>query len=225
MRHWNRNSWDDLRRIILLEEISDALLADIAAAATYRKHGRNALISGPGYVCPDVCLIHAGAVRCSRSSEAGKQIQVTVYGAGDSYGLHHVTSCSDDESSAAAGTDGAAVYHVDGHHFRALLARDPNLALRVIDELAYRLRSAHARIEILGLYDVRGRVHRQLAVLTEASPDRTVTVTQQELAAMIGASREEVSRAIQELRRGGLLKQGTTPGTLTLTIPLLSPST
>ena len=94
--------------------------------------------------------------------------------------------------------------------FQAHLEGHPRTALRVLTELSRRLRRADAVIGNLALLDVYGRLAgklRELAAAEGEESDEGVVLrqrpTQAEIAAMIGTSRETVSRALSDLARRG----------------------
>jgi CRP-like cAMP-binding protein len=207
---------DLLGTITLLEALPRDVLQALACTTTRREYGKGTLLSGPGMVRRDVCFIIRGSVHCYRISDAGKEVQVRTFEAGAVYGLHHASSCTDDESYAEVASENTVLYQVPAFHFRAILASHAELALRVFDELVSRIRTAHDRIETLALYDVRTRVVRQLRRLAGPASGGTVAVTQQELAAMVGATREEVSKALRTLRQSGLVEPTSRPGTIQL---------
>jgi CRP-like cAMP-binding protein len=97
--------------------------------------------------------------------------------------------------------------------FREHLRRSAGTALAVMAELSRRLREADGVIGNLALLDVYGRLARKLRQLAASDGEQTpegVVVrdlpTQQELAGLIGTSRETVSRAFAELARRGLVR-------------------
>lgn len=100
--------------------------------------------------------------------------------------------------------------------FRAHVDRHPSIALQVLTELSRRLRRADAIIGDLALLDVFGRLAAKLRALAESEGEETEAgivirqrPTQAEIAAMIGTSRETVSRALSELaRRGDIVMTG-----------------
>ena len=83
------------------------------------------------------------------------------------------------------------------------------VAMLVIRNLVKRLRAADRKIESLALVDVSGRVARLLIDLAQETGGKLVVVrapAKQEIARMIGASREMVSRVIKELEQRALIR-------------------
>jgi CRP/FNR family transcriptional regulator len=94
-----------------------------------------------------------------------------------------------------------------------LLQQSPKLALNLLQALSARLRSSTEDAGELASLTVVERLERQLQKLAEWSgtpvPDGVrivIPMTQQELATMIGTSRESVNRALVQLRRQGKVR-------------------
>jgi CRP/FNR family cyclic AMP-dependent transcriptional regulator len=93
--------------------------------------------------------------------------------------------------------------------FTGILKDNFELAMLIIRELVKRLRDADRKIESLALIDVYGRVARlliDLAVFTDGKWIVERAPPKQEIARMIGASREMVSRVVKDLQRKGLIR-------------------
>jgi CRP/FNR family transcriptional regulator, cyclic AMP receptor protein len=91
-----------------------------------------------------------------------------------------------------------------------VIERHPRIAMNMLASLATRLRSSTSSIETLSALDVRGRVARVLLDLAEKHGESTdggtrinAKLTQGELAALVGASRESVNKVIGQYRRRG----------------------
>jgi CRP/FNR family cyclic AMP-dependent transcriptional regulator len=93
--------------------------------------------------------------------------------------------------------------------FMGLLKDNFDLAMLIIRNLVRRLREADRKIESLALIDVYGRVARLLIDLAQNVDGNWVVEhapAKQEIARMIGASREMVSRVVKDLHRKGLIR-------------------
>ena len=94
--------------------------------------------------------------------------------------------------------------------FRRILQENFEIAWRIMTNLAERLRNADRKIESLALLDVYGRVARLLIDMAEEVDGKTVVVrkiSKQDIARMIGASREMVSRVMKDLSNQGLIAE------------------
>jgi CRP/FNR family cyclic AMP-dependent transcriptional regulator len=93
--------------------------------------------------------------------------------------------------------------------FMSCLKDNFDVAMLIIRNLVRRLRDADRKIESLALIDVYGRVARLIIEMAEEIDGNWVVVRappKQEIARMIGASREMVSRVVKDLHRKGLVR-------------------
>mgnify|MGYP006350175201 FL=1 len=108
---------------------------------------------------------------------------------------------------------------VPGDGFRRYLRTDPDLALAMLGGLVDRVRESDRRRLEFGAYDVASRVRLLLLELAQrhgwpagaagaAGPRIEVTLSQQELAGAVGASREAVARILRSLRDQGAISTG-----------------
>ena len=95
--------------------------------------------------------------------------------------------------------------------FKRCLAENFDVSLYIMRSLVKRLRTADRKIESLALMDVYGRVARLLLEMSEEDSDGQQVVmkkiSKQDIAKMIGASREMVSRVMKDLQQRGLIEE------------------
>ena len=92
--------------------------------------------------------------------------------------------------------------------FKKCLSENFEMAMTVMRGLVKRLRDADRKIGSLALMDVYGRVARVLLEMSEMLNGQHVVtrkVAKQDIAKMIGASREMVSRVMKDLQLGGYI--------------------
>jgi CRP-like cAMP-binding protein len=90
---------------------------------------------------------------------------------------------------------------------RAVLAQQPALLWSVVSMLAGRLRTTNAALADSVFLDVPGRTAKRLLELAGPSDEFVLPVTQEELAGLVGASRERVNKALAAFLRLGWLEQ------------------
>jgi CRP-like cAMP-binding protein len=90
---------------------------------------------------------------------------------------------------------------------RELYESDPTLLWRVVEMLAGRLRNMDAALADSVFLDVTGRTAKRLLDLAGDSDEFSLPITQEELAGMVGASRERVNKAIASFIRLGWIEQ------------------
>jgi len=91
-----------------------------------------------------------------------------------------------------------------------LLKIQPLIAVKILKQLSHRLRKTNEHIRSLVMFDIYGRIGRCLLNLAETQGERTNSQcvipnrpSFQELAKMVGCSRETLSRAMKVLKENG----------------------
>lgn len=163
-------------------------------------------------------VVQRGAVCVHRVTPAGKEQIICVFRPGETFAEAALVSPGGYPADARA-VEPSQVLRVDKDGFLALLARRPELGLRMLASMSLHLRALVGQIEDLALKDVETRLANWL--LKRCPPDRDEPVTIQldvskrVLAAEIGTVSETLSRTLGRFREQGLaLAQGRT-----ITIP------
>jgi CRP/FNR family cyclic AMP-dependent transcriptional regulator len=113
-------------------------------------------------------------------------------------------------SASVVAVQPADLIMIAKHDFKQLMRDDFDIAWRIMCNLADRLRNADRKIESLALMDVYGRVAHLLLEMAEQRDGETVVIrkiSKQDIAKMIGASREMVSRVMKDLGVQGLIEE------------------
>ena len=153
-------------------------------------------------------IIVEGRVKISIASEDGRERDIALFQSGDCFGEMALLDGSNRSATATA---------VDATETMVLLRQDflgenPELAADVNALLVQRLRNVNQLLGDMVFLDVPTRVAKQLLTLAEtyaadAKPGDAIVVPmgQDELARLVGASRETVSRALNSYRRMGFV--------------------
>jgi CRP/FNR family transcriptional regulator len=163
----------------------------------------------------DTCyVVRSGHARAVREHADGRQITLATFGPGDIFGE---LAMFDDErrSATVEAVDALDALGIPGVDMRALLARHPEIAVKLVISLGRRLRAANERLARQSFQTVQSRVAAVLAQLVEQARnegagerDVLLTATQAELAQLAGSSRESASRFLAVLERAGVISQG-----------------
>ena len=149
----------------------------------------------------------AGRAKVQRSDSEGKEVILAVLGAGEFFG--EMSLIDDAPRSASVITlEPCEFMAVSKDAFKTMLVQSPEVAMNVMRGIVRRLRDADKKIETLALLDVYGRVARVLLDFSEnVGGERIVKnkMPRQEIAKMIGASREMVSRVMKGLETDGYI--------------------
>lgn len=203
---------EGLRAIPLFANLDEKDLSDIAGLLIERKFPRDAVIFEEGTLGDYMYLIQEGQVKVTKMSEDGREKILEMFGPGDFFGDMSIFD-REPRSASIKTTKACVLMALSRQDFLGLLRQNPDVCMEVMQELSRRLRDADEQIRALLFERVEGRT-RQLLVRMAREPvedrsDRRATpaITHQQLADLVGTSRETVTRVIKELKDAGWLEQ------------------
>ena len=157
-------------------------------------------------------MIVSGRAKVVHLSEEGREIILDILGQGDFFGEMALLD-QEPRSANVIAVEPIELLVLERSAFLDQVEREPKIAIKMLIELSRRLRRADEKIQDLVLLDVYGRVARTLLRLArlQGKPLEdgfiiTRRPTHQELADMVGASRETVSRVLADLTRRGVVR-------------------
>ena len=205
-------SEDLLRQVPLFSGLDDEDIQSLIGAVTRRKYQRDAVIffeSDPGDA---MFMIIAGRVKVTILSDDGREIILSILSDRDFFGEMALLD-NEPRSATAIAVQETEVAVIHQKDFLSIVEKRPRVAINLLSALSDRLRKANHQIGSLALLDVYGRV---AGVLLEMARDKGIRLkdgrirfrrpTHQEIANMIGATRETVSRTISDLHRQGYIE-------------------
>jgi CRP/FNR family cyclic AMP-dependent transcriptional regulator len=198
-----------IRRVPLFALLTANQAEAVADAVSKRRFKRGEVIVEQGEKSNTLFIILTGRVRVVTSDKRGREVILATLQPGDYLGE---MSLIDNEAHSATvraevQTDTLTLGRAE---FARCLPENSSMAYAIMKGLVQRLRAADRKIESLALMDVYGRVAR--ALLEFASPDRDGVMTirdrisRQDIAKMVGASREMVSRVMKDLEDRGFIE-------------------
>jgi CRP/FNR family cyclic AMP-dependent transcriptional regulator len=143
------------------------------------------------------------------SDEDGREVILSILGQGELFGEMGIFG-EHPRSASVVAVVPVDLVMLPKNDFRTIMQENFEVAWRIMCNLADRLRNADRKIESLALMDVYGRVARLLLEMSEDVRGEAVVVrkiTKQDIAKMIGASREMVSRVMKDLSVQGLIEE------------------
>ena len=200
-----------LRKIPLFEQLADDDLEEIASHLIERSFPRNATVMEEGLPGDYMYVIREGRVKVTKLSGDGREKILELLEAGDFFGEMSLLDSAPRSASVKALTD-VRIQALARNDFLNVLRRSPDLALAVIQELTRRLRQVDEQASSLSFQRVKERTQGLLLRLAREEPGLpehrvTQALTHQQIADMIGTSRETVTRAIKGLKEEGWLQQ------------------
>jgi CRP-like cAMP-binding protein len=180
----------------------------IADGVVKRRYRRGEIIVEQGRKSDALFILLSGRARVVTSDSRGREVILAVLESG-SY-LGEMSLIDNEPHSATVRAEVQTDVLVLGRtEFGACLPEASSLAYSVLRGLVVRLRNADRQIESLALLDVYGRVARALLdMATEEDGGQKIIrskVSRQDLAKVVGASREMVSRVMKDLEERDLI--------------------
>ena len=197
------NPLEVLRAVPLFRQVPESDLRAMAELIRERRQPKGSLILTQGDEGETLFLIRSGQVKVSVVAEDGREVILSVLGAGSFFGE---MALIDDEPRSAHvfAMQESVLLTLRREDFRAQLTRSPELGIALLRELSRRIRRADDTIASLMLLDVNGRVaHLLLEMAKEEGGEAGATIarrlTHASIGQMVGASRETVSRTMRNL--------------------------
>jgi CRP/FNR family transcriptional regulator, cyclic AMP receptor protein len=177
-----------------------------------RSVGRGHIVFSEGDIGDRLFIVIDGKVKITRASADGRENLIAVLGTGEMFGELSLFDPGPRTASVSAITD-STLASLDHDDLRPLLLERPGVAVELLQALAQRLRRTNEAMADLVFTDVPGRVAKALLDLADkfgvVEADGTRVrhdLTQEELAQLVGASRETVNKALSEFAHRGWLR-------------------
>lgn len=198
-----------LKTFPLFQGLSDATLTAVAQSAVMRRFPRGHTVVHAGDRTDYVYFVLTGSLKVVVSDENGREVILSILGQGELFGEMGIFG-EHPRSASVVSAMPSDLIMLSKSDFRHLMHDNFEVAWRMMCNLADRLRNADRKIESLALMDVYGRVARLLIEMSEEVNGQSLVVskiTKQDIAKMIGASREMVSRVMKDLSLQGLIEE------------------
>lgn len=200
-----------LRAIPLFSRVVQADLEQIASHLIERRYPRNTTIVEEGLPGDYMYILREGRVKVTKLSEDGREKILDFLEAGAFVGEMALLERGP-RSASVKTLAPVKVLALSRTDFINLLRRSPDLAIAVIQELSRRIRSVNEQASSLSFQRVKERTMGLLERLAKdptADGERRVTpaLTHQQIADMVGTSRETVTRVVKDLKGTGWLRQ------------------
>ena len=201
-----------LQKVSIFAGLPAEELADLAARMRPRSADAGTVIVSQEELGDALYVIAAGKFKVVLYGETGREIILSMLRVGEFFGEMSLLDRQPRSANVVAVEDGELLA-LDRDAFQTHLVGHPSTALAILAEMSRRLRHADEVIGNLALLDVYARVARAIRDLAQKQGEQAdggllirERPTQQEMAGLIGTSRETVSRALNDFTRRGLLE-------------------
>ena len=195
-----------LRGTELFAELSDEALGRIVANAVSRELRRGDVVFEEGASPDHLYVVEDGRIAIASKSIDGRESVFALMERGELFGEMGLLDGLG-RSAEARALEPSQVTEIPSQPVREVFEENPALLWGVVALLAGRLRSMDSALADSVFLDVTGRTAKRLLDMAGDSDEFQLPVTQEELAGMVGASRERVNKAISSFVRLGWIDQ------------------
>ncbi|MEO5680565.1 MAG: Crp/Fnr family transcriptional regulator [Acidimicrobiales bacterium] len=191
-----------LRKSELFQALGPEDMAEIAAAASREHRRRGELVFAEGDLSDRMFVVRSGRVAISRRLPETRESIVALMEAGDLFGEMGLFD-GELRAAGARALEPTELVVVPYAPLTRVLGARPELLWPMTTLLARRIRAADAALADSRFLDVTGRTAKRLLELAGGRDEFGLPITQEELAGMVGASRERVNKALAQFVRLG----------------------
>ncbi|WP_022873694.1 Crp/Fnr family transcriptional regulator [Nesterenkonia alba] len=203
---------DVLRRAPLFATVDDDVFEMLTSELTEVELSRGKSIFHEGDAGDELYFIVSGKIKLGRSTPDGRENLLAVLGPGEIFGEMALFNPAPRTATATAVSE-TKLAGLKHENLREVITRAPEVSIQLLQALAKRLTRTNESLADLVFSDVPGRVAKALLDLADRfgrpAPDGILVaheLTQEELAQLVGASRETVNKALAEFVQRGWLR-------------------
>ncbi len=199
---------DLIRRVPLFSMLTNDQAQAVADSVVKRRFRRGEIVVEHGRKSNTLFILLNGRARVLTSDSRGREVILAVLQPGDYVG--EMSLIDNEPHSATVRAEIQTDMLILGRaEFARCLPENSSLSYAIMRGLVHRLRQADRQIESLALLDVSGRVARTLLDMAEEQDGVQLIrnkVSRQDMAKIVGASREMVSRVMKDLEERGVIE-------------------
>src|SRR5687768_670583 len=197
-----------LKAVPLFASFPEDQLRMLTTVVSRKSVTRSTMVMAAGDATDSLYIVLSGRLKVMMSDAEGKEVILAILGPGEFFGEMGLID-EEPRSASVVTLEPCELLSIAKRDFRKCLAENFEMSMAVMRGLVRRLREADRKIGSLALLDVYGRVSRLLLDMAETvNGEKIVTkrLPKQDIAKMIGASREMVSRVMKDLQVGGYIE-------------------
>lgn len=197
---------ENFKKTALFEGLPEKDLKILAGHAITKNYKKNTIIVTQKDETSSLYVILEGEVRIYIDDDQGKEVILNTLSAGDSFGELALLSDSPRVASVIT-TSQSKIAIISKQDFMECLTNNSPISFKIIEILINRVQRLTEEVSSLALLDVYGRIARALTNNATEQDGKLSTkpLTHQEIANMVGSSREMVSKILKDLRIGGYI--------------------
>jgi CRP/FNR family cyclic AMP-dependent transcriptional regulator len=197
-----------LRNVPLFSVLPENQLVLLVKEVTRKSYPRGTAIIAAGDTTDSLYVVISGRFKVMISDDEGREVILAILGPNEYFGEMGLID-DHPRSASVVAIEACEVLALSKRDFKKCLEENFEMTMTVMRGLVKRLREADQKIGSLALMDVYGRVARLLLEVAETIDGQKVVtkkLAKQDIAKMIGASREMVSRVMKDLQAAGAIE-------------------
>ena len=197
-----------LRNVPLFAALPESQLQLLTRVVGRKSHPRNSTIIAAGDPTDALYIVISGRLKVMMSDDEGREVILAILNQGEFFGEMGLIDEAP-RSATVIAIEPCELLTINKLDFKKCLQENFDICTAVMKGLVKRLREADKKIGSLALMDVYGRVARLLLDMSETvNGQKMVTkrLPKQDIAKMIGASREMVCRVMKDLQTSGYIE-------------------
>lgn len=201
-----------LKKMPVFADLPDAQLKDLYQITTERKYRKGSVIFLEGEQGEGFHYLQSGKVKIVKMTDDGREHIINILSPGDLFAEVLLFNNRDYPATAIAVED-SKVGVIKNTDLERLILGNNLLALQLIKALSQRLLFAQQKIKNLALHDVTARTAETLLrlgtehgrILTNGQIEITLDLSRQDLASLVGTTRETVTRTLSSLKKDKII--------------------
>jgi CRP/FNR family cyclic AMP-dependent transcriptional regulator len=197
-----------LRNVPLFAVLTENQLEVLTSVVSRRSFPRGTTIIAAGDMTDSLYVVISGRLKVMMTDDDGGEVILAILGSNEFFGEMGLLD-DHPRSASVVAIEPCELLSLAKRDFKKCMAENFEMTMTVMRGVVKRLREADKKIGSLALMDVYGRVARLLLEMSETIDGQKVVtkkLAKQDIAKMIGASREMVSRVMKDLQTGGFIE-------------------
>lgn len=202
---------DLLKRIPIFQELSPQEEAEIQGLMVTKRFKRGRIIFYEGDPGEAVYFVKAGKVKVYKSDEEGREYILKILGQGEVF-AETVLLEGGPYPATAETVEDSTLGIINNRDLERLLMENCQIAIKMLTIVSQRLRDAQEQVRNLAFKDTYDRtscmLHRMSldhGIKTPRGIEVNLSLTRQEMASLVGTSRETVTRILSDMKREGII--------------------
>lgn len=191
-----------IKSTTLFQKLPLRSVRQLAYIAREREVSKKELFINQGDDPDAAFIICSGGVRVYTLSEDGEEVTLAILGTGEIVGEISLID-EGPRSACVEALEQTLLLEVGKVNFRLMIKQNPEIAVNLLYAFAHRIRVSNQQMELIHLKNLIDRTWTVLQTLAEFFPNREITLSQEQIAGIVGASRARVTEVLSKLEVAG----------------------